>query len=126
MRTSIQITAGRLAEWDGVGRAADGGGAVVEFAGIVRAEEEGREIAGLDYEAYEPMVRREVERILEELAPLHPCLAVEVRHRVGHVPAGEAAILVRIEAKHRMEAFRMLEDFMIRLKRDVPIWKKVS
>jgi molybdopterin synthase catalytic subunit len=32
---------------------------------------------------------------------------------------------VRIEAKHRAEAFGMLAEFMNRLKTDVPIWKKV-
>lgn len=124
MKISVQITSGSLAEWGGIARAADGCGAVVEFAGIVRAEEGGRKITGLDYEAYEPMARREMERILQELSAAHPCEAVEVRHRVGHVPVGEAAILVRIEARHRVEAFGMLGEFMIRLKRDVPIWKK--
>jgi molybdopterin synthase catalytic subunit len=44
---------------------------------------------------------------------------------VGRVPAGEASILVRVAAKHRAEAFGMLAEFMDRLKRDVPIWKKV-
>jgi molybdopterin synthase catalytic subunit len=34
-------------------------------------------------------------------------------------------MLVRIEAKHRAEAFGMLAEFMTRLKTDVPIWKKV-
>jgi molybdopterin synthase catalytic subunit len=42
------------------------------------------------------------------------------------VPVGEASIVVRIEAKHRAEAFGMLGEFMDRLKRDVPIWKRVS
>jgi molybdopterin synthase catalytic subunit len=36
---------------------------------------------------------------------------------------GEAAIVVRVEAKHRAEAFGMLAAFMDRLKQDVPIWK---
>ncbi|MBE2179975.1 MAG: molybdenum cofactor biosynthesis protein MoaE [Chthoniobacterales bacterium] len=124
MRTSVQLTTERLAGGM-VTKSPAGCGAVVEFAGIVRAMEGGREIAGLDYEAYEPMARREIERILDELAVVHPCEAVEVLHRVGHVPAGEASILVRIEAAHRMEAFGLLEEFMIRLKRDVPIWKRV-
>jgi len=49
---------------------------------------------------------------------------MEISHRLGRVPVGEASILVRIEAKHRVEAFGMLFAFMDRLKRDVPIWKK--
>ena len=100
-------------------------GAVVEFAGLVRSEEDGAAIAGLDYEAYEPMARSEMERIAGELSAVYPCQSMEVKHRIGNVPAGEASILVRIEAKHRAEAFGMLAEFMERLKRDVPIWKRV-
>jgi molybdopterin synthase catalytic subunit len=100
-------------------------GAVVEFAGVVRGEENGEEIGALDYEAYEAMARGEMERILRELAVEFACEAVAVRHRIGRVPVGEASIVVRVEAKHRAEAFGMLTKFMNRLKRDVPIWKKV-
>jgi len=100
-------------------------GAVVEFAGVVRGEESGRAIAGLDYEAYEAMARSEMERIAGELRAVYPCHSLEVVHRIGRVPVGEASIWVRIEARHRAEAFGLLGEFMERLKRDVPIWKKV-
>lgn len=124
MKTSILLTTEPLVPR---GVAADGTkcGAVVEFAGVVRGEEDGAEIPGLHYEAYESMARAQIERILAELAVPHPCESVEVSHRIGYVPVGEPAIVVRIKARHRGEAFRMLEEFMIRLKRDVPIWKKV-
>lgn len=123
MRTTIRVTREPLVPR---GLLTAGGicGAVVEFAGVVRGDEEGVGISFLDYEAYESMAERQMESILRELAVRHPCEAVEVSHRVGRVPVGEAAIIVRIEAVHRGEAFRMLEDFMIRLKQDVPIWKK--
>ena len=101
-------------------------GAVVEFAGMVRGEEDGVAIASLHYEAYEGMARSEMARIVGELSGTYPCRSVEVTHRVGSVPVGDASILVRIEAKHRAEAFGMLAEFMDRLKHDVPIWKKVS
>ena len=100
-------------------------GAVVEFAGIVRGAEDGLAIAALDYEAYEGMAQSEMERIAAELSKAYPCRSFEVTHRIGRVPVGEASILVRIEAKHRAEAFGMLAEFMDRLKRDVPIWKRV-
>lgn len=100
-------------------------GAVVEFAGVIRAEEKGEPLEALEYEAYEVMARSEMQRILEELSMVHPCRAVSVRHRVGRVAAGEAAIVVRVEAGHRAEAFAMLAAFMDRLKQDVPIWKRV-
>jgi len=106
------------------GPAADGScGAVVEFSGIVRSEENGRRIEALHYEAYEAMARAQMGRILRALEDEFPCQAVRVVHRLGRVPVGEAAIVVRIEAKHRSEAFGLLAAFMDRLKQDVPIWK---
>ncbi|MFA6565047.1 MAG: molybdenum cofactor biosynthesis protein MoaE [Verrucomicrobiia bacterium] len=98
-------------------------GAVAEFTGIVRAEENGRPVAALEYEAYAPMAEREMRRIIEAVGREHPCLAVRVIHRVGVIPVGEAAIYVAAFAPHRAEAFAMLTKFMDRLKQDVPIWK---
>ncbi len=98
-------------------------GAVVSFAGVVRAEEEGRSIEGLEYEAYQPMAERQMTRILEELGQKHPCLEATVLHRIGFVPAGEVAIWLEVRAGHRAEAFALAEAFMDQLKRDVPIWK---
>ena len=125
MKTRVEITRKPLVA-SGVTSADGTSGAVVEFAGVVRGEEEGAPITTLDYEAYEAMARSEMERIVRELSAQYPCHQVEVTHRIGHVPAGEASILVRIAAKHRAEAFSLLTEFMDRLKRDVPIWKKVS
>lgn len=104
----------------------DGAGAVVRFEGRVRAEEKNALIAALDYEAYEPMAVRQMEKIARELAEKHPCLAVRVRHRVGRVPVSEPAILVEVCARHRAEAFALAAAFMDRIKQDVPIWKSVA
>jgi molybdopterin synthase catalytic subunit len=104
-------------------KAAGNTGAVVRFEGRVRAEEKGAVIDALDYEAYEPMAQKQMEKIAREIDAQHPCLAVRVRHRLGRVPIGEAAILVEIRARHRGEAFAFLTEFMNRLKQDVPIWK---
>jgi molybdopterin synthase catalytic subunit len=125
MKIQVEITREPL-ESRGVSGADGASGAVIEFAGIVRGEEEGVAIAALDYEAYEAMARSEMERIVRELSARYPCHSVEITHRMGRVPRGEASILVRAEAKHRAEALGMLTELMDRLKRDVPIWKKVS
>lgn len=125
MKIRVEITREPLVA-RGVTSADGASGAVVEFAGVVRGKEDGVAIAALDYEAYEEMARAEMDRMVRDLAGEYPCEAVEVRHRVGQVPVGEASIVVRIEAKHRAEAFGMLGAFMNRLKRDVPIWKKVA
>jgi len=98
-------------------------GGVVRFTGVVREEEHGHSIAGLEYEAYQPMAERIMERILEELHSVHPVHSARVLHRLGFVPVGEAAIIVEIHAAHRREAFQVAEGFMDRLKQEVPIWK---
>lgn len=98
-------------------------GGLVEFLGVVRGEEDGRPIAALEYEAYSDMAVREMRRVVDELAALHPCLVVSIVHRLGVIPVGEPAILVRVGAAHRAEAFALLAAFMDRLKQDVPIWK---
>jgi molybdopterin synthase catalytic subunit len=125
MKIHIEITR-EVLRARGTASAAGGIGAVVEFAGVVRGEEDGAAIAALDYEAYEKMARSEMEKIARDLAGQFPCDSIEVIHRIGRVPVGEVSIVVRIEAKHRAEAFGMLGEFMDRMKRDVPIWKRVS
>ena len=98
-------------------------GAVVEFHGIVREIENTEKIGGLFYEAYEPMARREFDRIIAELSALHPVQAVLVIHRLGGVPVGEASLFVRVEAKHRGQALAFCGALIDRMKEDVPIWK---
>jgi molybdopterin synthase catalytic subunit len=101
----------------------EGSGAAVRFEGRVRPEERGRRIEALVYEAYMPMAQQQMERILAELGATWPCQLVRVRHRVGRVPVGEAAIVVEVFSTHRAEAFALAAAFMDRLKQDVPIWK---
>lgn len=98
-------------------------GAVVEFRGVVRGLEKDRKISAIVYEIYEPMAERIITKILRELSFVHPCRFVRVVHRYGPVPVGEASIHIWIEAEHRREAFRLLEQLMDRLKVEVPIWK---
>jgi molybdopterin synthase catalytic subunit len=104
----------------------EGAGAVVRFEGRVRAEEKGAVIDALDYEAYLPMAQAGMEKLAREVGEAHGCLALRVRHRLGRVPVGEAAILVEVCARHRGEAFACVTDFMNRVKQDVPIWKAVA
>jgi molybdopterin synthase catalytic subunit len=101
-------------------------GAVLDFFGVVRGEEKGEQIAGLEYEAYQPMAERQIEQIIRALLDQFPCRAVDVVHRIGFIPVGESSIVVRVASPHRQEAIAFLAEFMNRLKEDVPIWKKPS
>ena len=98
-------------------------GAVVEFHGIVREQEGASALAALWYEAYEPMARREFDRIFSELSAVQPVQEVTVIHRLGRVPVGEASLYVRVMAKHRGQALTFCGTLIDRMKQDVPIWK---
>lgn len=100
-------------------------GACLEFQGIVRETEHDRQLTGLHYEAHEPMARRHLSRIFDELCAVHPCAAVVFIHRLGWVPVGEASLFIRVISAHRGEALRFLAEAIDRMKADVPIWKCV-
>ena len=123
MQTEIKITPHPIEPRCNIAKTKDTG-ALAEFSGIVRGEENDRTIAALEYEAYSPMAERVMKEIITELGSRHPCLAVHVEHRIGIIPVGETAIHIRVLSRHRAEAFAMLAGFMNRLKQDVPIWKR--
>lgn len=124
MKIQIELTQDRIPSDFGVSEEWRGkAGAFVEFSGLVRDEEKGRNIAALDYEAYSTMALKSMRSILESLAIPYPCMEVRVMHRVGTVPVSEAAIRIAIWGRHRTEAFGLLATFMDRLKTEVPIWK---
>jgi molybdopterin synthase catalytic subunit len=101
-------------------------GSLVEFFGLVRRTENSDQISALHYEAYEAMAEKVMREKMALLEKKYACQAVHVVHRLGEVPVGEAAIYVGIRSRHRGEGFRFLQEFMDELKRDVPIWKRVS
>ena len=123
MLVSVFISPDLISDQDPAPPTGPGAGALAEFRGLVRGEEAGRPIAGLIYEAYQPMAERMAVRILDELSVRHPCISASVRHRTGLVRVGECAIYIGVAARHRAEAFALLADFMDRLNQDVPIWK---
>jgi molybdopterin synthase catalytic subunit len=98
-------------------------GAQVEFLGIVRELEDGQAIAGLHYEAHEPMARSIIEKIFAELAVLNPCEKIWLIHRLDFVPVGETALFIRVQSRHRQSALCMVEAVIDRIKTDAPIWK---
>jgi molybdopterin molybdotransferase len=123
MEIEIQLTDEPIAEKICPPGSLGARGAWLEFRGVVRAEEKGKTITALEYEAYPEMAEREIRRILESLSAKHPCLAAKVVHRVGVIPVDETAIYVGVGAAHRGEAIALLTEFMNQLKQDVPIWK---
>ena len=98
-------------------------GAVVDFFGIVRGLEDGRELAGIEYEAHRAMAEHQIRAIAETASGKFGLRQVVIRHRIGFVPAAEASVTVRVMSGHRTAAFSASAWIMDELKRVVPIWK---
>ena len=98
-------------------------GALVDFWGVVRVLEEGREISGIEYEAHGVMAEHRMRGLAETAREKFGLSKVIIHHRIGFVPAGESSIVVRVESAHRSAAFSANQWIMDELKRTVPIWK---
>ena len=97
---------------------------MVEFQGIVRALEDGREISGIDYEAHVEMAEHQLRGLVQRAIEQFGLTNVVLRHRVGFVPAGEPSLFLRVRSGHRAAGFEASKWMVDELKRVVPIWKK--
>ncbi|MDF1823573.1 MAG: molybdenum cofactor biosynthesis protein MoaE [Verrucomicrobiales bacterium] len=99
-------------------------GADIRFYGAVRDRENGREISGIEYSFYEGMALKELNRIGEAMLTESPEHLAFIHHKVGFVAAGEASIIIRVQTAHSAEGFDLSRDYLSRIKKSVPIWKK--
>lgn len=99
-------------------------GALVDFFGVVRKLEDGREIQGIDYEAHLKMAEHQLRLIANAAAEKFHLKQVVLYHRIGFVGAGEASLFLRVSAPRRAAAFEASKWIVDELKQKVPIWKK--
>src|SRR5262245_24598916 len=99
-------------------------GAVVDFWGVVRTIEAGRDVEGLDYQATRAMAEHELKLIAEKAAERFGIKLVIVHHRIGFIAVGEPSLFLRVASPHRSEGFRASQWIVDELKKKVPIWKQ--
>lgn len=99
-------------------------GATVTLDGYVRKFTKGRETLYLEYEAYEPMALKEMEKLLEAAGGKFEISHAGIVHRLGRLEIGETSVVISVAAPHRRAAFEACEWLIKELKRTVPIWKK--
>jgi molybdopterin synthase catalytic subunit len=124
MSVAILILDGPLPAHQPV-RPSDANGAIVVFDGIVRAVEASDRIDALDYEVYEPMATRQLAALAEQMIEKHRVSSMRVWHSRGRVPVGGSSFRLEVVAPHRKESLQAMDEFIDRMKRDVPIWKRV-
>ena len=98
-------------------------GACVQFFGMVRELEDGRELLGIDYRAYAPMAEAMLTKIARDGAREFGEHRLKLHHRIGFVPVSEPSIVIRVTTPHSQEAFDICRCYLHRLKTEIPIWK---
>jgi MoaE-MoaD fusion protein len=99
-------------------------GVVVVFDGIVRNHSRGRKTLYLDYEAYEDMALKQMQKLGDEARKKFGVRQVTMIHRLGRLEIGETSVLIIVASAHRAEAFEACRWLIDTLKQTVPIWKK--
>lgn len=98
-------------------------GAVAVFLGTVRSTNDGKEVSGIDYSAYEEMAEREMLTILGEASTRFEIVAGIIEHRIGTLAIGDASIAVVVAHPHRGSAMDALRYVVDETKSRATIWK---
>ncbi len=101
----------------------DACGAVILFIGVVRAENNGRRVTWLDYEAYEPLALKAFEQIDREAVERWAAVRLAITHRVGRLAIGDPSVVIAAASPHRADAFAVARYAIERIKQIAPIWK---
>lgn len=99
-------------------------GALVNFKGIVRGNDEQEPLSYLYLEHFPNVTEQEIERILFLAKETWPIQSAIVVHRIGRLNVGENIVLVMVAASHRKAAFEASQFIMDYLKTEAPFWKK--
>ncbi|HTI61538.1 molybdenum cofactor biosynthesis protein MoaE [Mucilaginibacter sp.] len=99
-------------------------GGIDVFIGTVRNATKGKAVVRLDFEAYEPMALKEMEKIAAQAFEKWPVQKLLIHHRVGTLAVGEIPVIIAVSCAHRDAAFEACRFVIDTLKQTVPIWKK--
>jgi len=96
------------------------------FIGQVRADSTGgRRVSAIEYSAYENMVNKEADKIIEGIySSFNDVRSVKIIHSTGVVRAGEISLFVLVSAGHRRQAIEACETIVEQIKERLPVWKQ--
>lgn len=101
-----------------------GSGCVNLFVGTVREKTDGKQVVGLEFEAYEEMAIKEMRKIANEARSEWAVNNIVIYHRTGKLNIGDLAVIIAASAAHRRDAIKASHFIIDKLKATVPIWKK--
>jgi len=99
-------------------------GGTAVFIGTVRNQTKGKKVLHLEFEAYEPMAIKEMNKIAETIKDKFQAKKIAIHHRTGKINIQETAVVIAVSTPHRKAAFEACQYAIDTLKETVPIWKK--
>jgi molybdopterin synthase catalytic subunit len=100
-------------------------GAILEYFRIVREEEGGEKIRGMNFLADRETLRSNLQQLAEKIVKEFELTDFECFRRVGEVLAGESCLLVRIAALHHDEAFRAMSEYLKQISKIDVSWQVI-
>jgi molybdopterin synthase catalytic subunit len=103
---------------------AAGAGAIVSFTGLVRSENDGASVSGLELDHHPRLTERALAGLEADAVARFGLTDVCIVHRHGPLAPGEAIVFAAAAAPHRRAAFHAVDYVMDRLKTEMPFWKR--
>lgn len=100
-------------------------GAQLSFFGIVRDINLGRQVTGIEYDAFVPLAEQTFREFCAEAeATWGQDMHVTIVHRVGSLGIGDISVALLVSTRHRAESYEISRYILEELKHRSPIWKK--
>jgi molybdopterin synthase catalytic subunit len=78
---------------------------MASFVGTVRNHTKGKSVTRLEYECYESMAVKEIQKIADKAISLFSVKNIVVHHRTGILFPGDAAVIIVVSDGHRNAVF---------------------
>jgi molybdopterin synthase catalytic subunit len=104
--------------------ASNSDGSDLIFIGKVRDNSRGKSVTHIDYDIYNEMAVKELNRIADEASSNHELNRIIIIHRYGRVTLGETSIMILVSSPHRDSSYQASRYIIDEIKKRVPIWKK--
>jgi len=101
-----------------------GAGAIASFTGLVRSENDGAAVSGLELDHHPRLTEQVIAGIGADAVARFALTEVAIVHRHAALVPGEAIVFVAAAAAHRRAAFDAVDYVMDRLKTEAPFWKR--
>lgn len=115
----IKITENKLDLTDCFTLASDPAcGGMASFVGTVRNHTKGKSVTRLEYECYESMAVKEIQKIADKAIFLFSVKNIAVHHRTGILFPGDAAVIIVVSDGHRNAVFDACSFIIEKYKKD--------